>query len=58
MEPKFFDFNELMKRNPVEKENELVFTDEEILFLGTTDIIAFEEKFPGEAEYFLNVLSY
>lgn len=58
MEPKFFDFNELMKREPVQNEHELVFTDEEILFLGTTDLIAFEEKFPGEAEYFLNVLSY
>ena len=58
MEPKIFDFNELMKRDPVQNEHELVFTDEEILFLGTTDLIAFEDKFPGEAEYFLNVLSY
>lgn len=56
MEQNNFDFAELMKRNPVEKEHELVFTDEEIFFLGSTDFDIFEEKFPGEAEYYLNAL--
>jgi len=57
MEPKKFDFDELMKREPVQNEHEFVFTDEEILFMGDTDLITFEDKFPGEAEYYMNVLS-
>ncbi|MFA6334794.1 MAG: hypothetical protein WCX48_04460 [Bacteroidales bacterium] len=56
MEQKKFDFNELMKRDPAQNEDELVFTDEEIVFLGSTDFPTFEEKFPGEAEYYLNAL--
>lgn len=56
MEQNNFDFDELMKRDPVQNEDEFVFTDEEIVFLGNTDLAAFEEKFPGEAEYYLIVL--
>lgn len=56
MEQNNFDFDELMKRDPVQNEDEFVFTDEEIVFLGNTDLVAFEEKFPGEAEYYLIVL--
>lgn len=56
MEQNKFDFTELMKRQPVQKENELVFTDEEIIFLGDTDYDTFEEKYPGEAAYYCNSL--
>ncbi len=57
MEQKQFDFDELMKREPAQNEEEVVFTDEEILFLAKVDLIAFAEKFPSDAEYYLCILS-
>ena len=56
MEHLNFDFAELMKRNPLECENELVFTDDEIRFLANTNFDEFEERFPFDAEYYLNIM--
>lgn len=48
-------FEELMKRSP--KEDGSVFSDEEIIFLGNMDLVAFCDKFRYEAEIYMEDLT-
>lgn len=48
-------FEELMKRSP--KEDGSAFSDEEIIFLGNMDLVAFCEKFRYEAEIYMEDLT-
>lgn len=49
-------FKDLMSRS--EKVDEyFYFTEEEILFLAKEDLPTFGEKFPDEAEYYMQILS-
>ena len=48
-------FEELMKRSP--KEDGSVFSDEEIIFLGNMDLVAFGDKFSCEAEIYMEELT-
>jgi hypothetical protein len=66
-------FNELMKRKPIvdpataydysindeddDWDENSVFTDEEIEFLGKFNLPEFSKKFPNEAEYYMDELS-
>lgn len=44
-------FEELMKRSP--KGDGSTFSDDEIIFLGNMDLVAFGDKFPCEAEIYM-----
>ena len=48
-------FEELMKRSP--KEDGSAFSDEEIIFLGNMDLVAFGNKFRYEAEVYMEDLT-
>lgn len=48
-------FEELMKRSP--KEDGSALSDEEIIFLGNMDLVAFCEKFRYEAEIYMEELT-
>ena len=48
-------FEELMKRSP--KEDGSAFSDDEIIFLGNMDLVAFSEKFRYEAEVYMEDLT-
>ena len=48
-------FIELMEREPAK--DEFSFTDEEIEFLAKEDLPTLADLFPGESEYYMNVLS-
>jgi hypothetical protein len=48
-------YQELMQR--VYPEEGLIFTDEEIIFLCKEDLVGFADKWPGIAEYYMQVLS-
>lgn len=48
-------FEELMKRSP--KEDGSAFSDEEIIFLGNMDLVAFGDKFSCEAEIYMEDLT-
>lgn len=48
-------FEELMKRSP--KEDGSAFSDEEIIFLGNMDLVAFCDKFRYEAEIYMEDLT-
>ena len=48
-------FQELMQREKPKKG--LIFTDEEIIFLCKEDLVTFSNKWPGIAEYYMQVLS-
>lgn len=48
-------FEELMKRSP--KEDGSAFSDEEIIFLGNMDLVAFGDKFRYEAEIYMEDLT-
>lgn len=37
--------------------DEFTHNSDQIIFLGETDLMLLEELFPGEAEYYMNVLS-
>lgn len=53
-------FNELMKRTPYKGDDwdeNSVFTDEEIEFLGRFNLPEFGKKFPNEGEYYMDELS-
>ena len=52
--------NELMKRKPYKGDDwdeNSVFTDEEIEFMGKFNLPEFSKKFPNEAEYYMDELS-
>lgn len=46
-------FEELMKRSPTVDGS--AFSDDEIIFLGNMDLIAFSEKFLAEAEIYMQI---
>lgn len=46
-------FKNLMTRKP-NKEG-MTFSDEEILFLGKMNLVAFGEKFPADASYYMEL---
>lgn len=48
-------FEELMKRSP--KEDGSAFSDDEIIFLGNMDLVAFGNKFRYEAEVYMEDLT-
>lgn len=46
-------FKKLMTKKPNGKG--MTFSDEEILFLGKMNLVAFEEKFPADANYYMEL---
>ena len=52
-------FDELMRRKPYKGDSwkaNIVFTDEEMEFLGAYDLDNFADKFPNEAYWYMEVL--